>query len=123
MKTLFGLSLVFVFACSAMATVNYISGLPAVLTIMFLVVIFSIPAILTTAALYSRGYRRTFFIGTMFPGIGGIFVSYVLLGLIYDEDNPGTIVVMLIGWLLVVVVSGTACIITRWLVETKTEVN
>ena len=105
-----------------MATVNYIyDELTPILYLVLLMVIFSVPAMLTTGIIYSRGYRRTFFIGAMFPGGGAILLYYGMLGMLGNLEYISVIITTVVCWLLLIIVSGTAAIIMRWLVEPKTE--
>ncbi len=121
MGALFGLSFVFILLCSAMSTADYIFGATAMEYTAFGMVIFSIPAILTTGVVYSRGYRRTFFIGTMFPGIGSLYLLRDMVGLFGQKDGYAIFSLFVVCWIMLTIVSGTACIVTRWLVEPKPE--
>ncbi|MBN2295361.1 MAG: hypothetical protein JXM70_23220 [Pirellulales bacterium] len=121
LKTLFAISLVFIAICSMMATADFIFGANATIPIAVIMTLFTVPSILISGTIYSRGYRRTFFIGTIFPGIGCVLYSYFIFGMFFRFEEIIHLLLWLVAWFLLIIVGGTASIIVRWSVEPRIE--
>ncbi len=121
LKTLFLLSMVFIAICSMLATADFIFGANATIPITVIMTLFTVPSILISGTIYSRGYIRTFFIGTIFPGVGCVLYSYFILSMFYSFEEKLRLLLWLVAWILLIIVSGTASIIVRWLVEPRIE--
>ncbi len=133
-KVQFSLRTAFVLMTLSAATLGALFAAPSEepAVILFLVLI-PFPMVFTIAAIYSRGYRRTFAIGAAFPVflvlVGSlpaqILFYYLDEALEVADDDPAMIrlVVLLyaLGAVLLFVAHGALAVLVRWLVEQRQE--
>ena len=119
------LSLLIVMTIVAVACSGLFAASPLIAMLTGLFCVVTLPAVLTIAVIYGRGWLRTFGIGALFPAGASLFCAYSTgffsvmfrFGPLPAGDVRKNLVYFLIVDFVATVAVGLLAVWTRWLVE------